>query len=57
MAVGRGVVVEEYIEPLVGHMRQPLALEACVPPGGHATVNRAASMNQWFAAGTGAARE
>ena len=32
---GRGVVVEEYIEPLVGHMRHPLALQACVPPGGH----------------------
>ena len=33
---GRGIVVEEHIEPLVGHMRHPLALQACVPPGGHA---------------------
>ena len=32
---GRGVVVEEYIESLVGHMRHPHALSACVPPGGH----------------------
>jgi hypothetical protein len=27
------VLVEEYIEPLVGHMRHPHALQACVPPG------------------------
>jgi len=27
------VIVEEYIEPLVGHMRHPHALQACVPPG------------------------
>lgn len=30
---GRVTVVEEHIEPLVGHMRHPLALQACVPPG------------------------
>ena len=33
---GHGVVVEEYIEPLVGHMRHPFGLSACVPPGEHA---------------------
>ncbi len=33
---GRGMVVEEFIEPLVGHMRHPLALPACVPPSGRA---------------------
>jgi hypothetical protein len=27
------VLVEEYIEPLVGHMRHPHTLQACVPPG------------------------
>jgi len=27
------VLVEEYIEPLVGHMRHPHALQACAPPG------------------------
>ena len=31
--LGRGVVVEEYIEPLVGHMRHPFGLPACTPPG------------------------
>ena len=32
-AAGRGVEVEEYIEPLVGHMRHPYGLPACTPPG------------------------
>lgn len=37
---GRGIVVEEYIEPLVGHMRHPHALKACKPSsrrGAHVT--------------------
>ena len=29
---GRGVLVEEFIEPLVGHMRHPFGLPACTPP-------------------------